>query len=158
MQRRSRVLLAGAAILSGLIAGVDFDRTLVAMPAWQTVGASAWATFSRQADLGNGLVLYPLEAIGAFLLLIAVSLSLRLDGVPWSRIPLPLWIAIGASGVGLLLTLVAAPIMFSIRAATETALLQAALADFRFFGDVRGAFQVLAFVFAVVALTAPNRG
>src|SRR5216684_8245748 len=74
---RSRFLLAAAAVLGGLLAGLDVDRTLVAMPAWQAVGPTAWAEFSRHADLGKGLFLYPLEAIGTFLLLMAAATSLR---------------------------------------------------------------------------------
>ena len=36
------------------------------MPAWQRVGAPAWAQFSRWADMGAvGLILYPLSAFRA---------------------------------------------------------------------------------------------
>ena len=39
------------------------------MPAWQRVGAPAWAEFSRWADRGAaGLILYPLEGIGGAIL------------------------------------------------------------------------------------------
>src|SRR5690348_16102436 len=111
---RSRFLIAGAAVLGGLIAGLDVDRTVVGMPAWHAVGPTAWAEFSRQADLGNGLFLYPLEAIGGFLLLLAAVISLRLEGARLSRLPWVLWTAIFASAAGLLLTFIAAPIMLSI--------------------------------------------
>ena len=67
---RSRFLLAAAAVLGELLAGLDVDRTLVAMPAWQAVGPTAWAEFSHHADIAKGLFLYPLNAIGAFPLLI----------------------------------------------------------------------------------------
>src|SRR6266545_735952 len=138
---RSRLLLAAAAVLNGLIAGLDVDRTLVAMPAWQVVGPTAWAEFSRQADLGNGLFLYPLEAIGGFLLLVGVATSLRSESASSFRLPLALWVAIFASAAGLLLTLVAAPIMLSIRGAAEPASLQNSFAAFRFWGDIRGVCQ-----------------
>ena len=54
-----------AAVLNGMLAS-GINRTLVDMPAWQRVGAPAWAKFSRWADMGTyGLILYPLEGIGA---------------------------------------------------------------------------------------------
>ena len=49
----TRIVLVLAILLSGLLAGGDIDRAFVAMPAWQQVGAVAWAEFSRHADLGN---------------------------------------------------------------------------------------------------------
>jgi len=153
---RSRFLLAAAAVLGGLLAGLDVDRTLVAMPAWQAVGPTAWAEFSRHADLGKGLFLYPLEAIGTFLLLMAAATSLRLEGAGWSRVPWELWAAIFASAASLLLTLIAAPIMLGIRDAADPASLQTALAGFRFWGDVRGALQLIAFVATVSALSRPG--
>jgi hypothetical protein len=59
----TRLLLIAAAFVSGLLAGGNIDRAFVAMPAWQEVGATNWAEFSRHADLGNGMWLYPIEAI-----------------------------------------------------------------------------------------------
>lgn len=56
------VLLAAA--FNGL-SGSGMDRSLIEMPAWQHVGALAWAAFSRWADVGtNGLILYPIEKVG----------------------------------------------------------------------------------------------
>lgn len=75
---RSRFLLAAAAVLGGLLAGLDVDRTLVA------------------------------------------------------------------------------PIMLGIRDAADPASLQTALAGFRFWGDVRGALQLIAFVATVSALSRPG--
>jgi hypothetical protein len=56
------IVLATLAVLAnGLLAGLSVDRSVVAMPAWRWVGVRGWAAFSRRADLGNGLVLYPLR-------------------------------------------------------------------------------------------------
>jgi hypothetical protein len=44
---RTRALLIAATVLSGLLAGGNVDRAIVAMPAWEQVGAAAWAEFSR---------------------------------------------------------------------------------------------------------------
>jgi hypothetical protein len=45
-------LIVAELLLGGLAAALN--RTLVEMPAWHHLGAGAWATFSRMADLGNG--------------------------------------------------------------------------------------------------------
>ncbi len=60
--------------LNGILAS-GINRTLVDMPAWQHIGASAWAAFSQWADLGtNGMILYPLEGIGGVVLIIAAAI------------------------------------------------------------------------------------
>ena len=76
----------------------------------------------------------------------------------WSRVPGVLWIAIIAAAAGLLLTLVAAPIMLGLRNTLNPASLQGAFAGFWFWGNVRGICQLIAFVAAVTALMrAANR-
>ena len=151
---RTRALLIAATVLSGLLAGGNVDRAIVAMPAWEKVGASGWATFSRHADLGNGLVLYPLEAIGAFLLIVLTAVSLYRGGAARVRIMLPLCSAAVLAAAGLLCTLKAAPIMLSVGHLDDPASLQQAFDGFRFWGDIRGAAQVLAFFATIWALSA----
>ena len=124
---RTRALLIAATVLSGLLAGGNVDRAIVAMPAWEKVGASAWAAFSRHADLGNGLVLYPLEAIGAFLLILLAAVSLYLDRMARARIMLPLCTALALAAAGLLCTLKAAPIMLSVGHLDDPASLRTSL-------------------------------
>src|ERR1043166_7537767 len=64
---RSRVwsiatwLMFGATILGGLLAGGNFDRLAIQMPAWRGLAPRAWAEYSRRADLRNGIVVYPIE-------------------------------------------------------------------------------------------------
>jgi hypothetical protein len=77
----TRALLIAATLVSGSLVGGNIDRAFVAMPAWQEVGAVAWAEFSRHADLRNGLILYPLEAIGGAILTVSAAIRLHLDGV-----------------------------------------------------------------------------
>src|SRR4051812_33040556 len=150
----TRFLLVAATVLSGLLAGGNLDRAFVAMPAWEQVGVLAWAEFSRRADLGNGLVLYPLEAIGAFLLLLAAAVSLYVGRAVKARIALPLCGTIVLAAGGLLCTLKAAPIMLSVGHLSDPAALRQAFEGFRFWGDIRGVAQVLAFFAAVWALAA----
>src|SRR4051812_14190268 len=76
---RTRFLLAAAIFASGILAGTVVDRALVGGPAWHDLGAEAWAQFSRRADLGTGLIVYSVEAIGAALLLVAAAVSSRFD-------------------------------------------------------------------------------
>jgi len=55
-------------------------------PAWHSLGAQAWAQFSRQADLGTGMIAYPAEAIGTTVLLIAAGVRNHLDRSGMSRL------------------------------------------------------------------------
>jgi hypothetical protein len=56
-------LIIGATFLGGPLAGVAVDRLLVQLPAWQQTGPVAWAEFTRAADLGRGLLLYPAKGL-----------------------------------------------------------------------------------------------
>jgi hypothetical protein len=149
----TRALLIGATVLGGLLAGGNVDREFVAMPAWRRVGAEPWAAFSRSADLGNGLVLYPLEAIGAALLTLAAAIAFWLDGDVARSAAWPLYAAVVLAILGLLLTVKAAPIMLGIRHVTDRAALQRAFEGFRFWGNFRAVCQVLCFLAQVLALS-----
>ena len=151
---RTLYLLIAATVLSGLLAGGNIDRAIVAMPAWEQVGASAWAEFSRHADLGTRLVLYPLEAIGALLLILATAVSLHLGRTLKAHVALPLYSAVVLAAGGLLCTLKAAPIMLSVGHLSDPASLQQAFDGFRFWGDIRSVAQVLAFFATIWALAA----
>jgi hypothetical protein len=71
---RTQLLFVGATIIAGLLAGGVFDRVIVGGPAWPQLGAEAWAEYSRHADLGTGLLAYPVEGIGAPLLLLTAAI------------------------------------------------------------------------------------
>ena len=114
------------------------------MPAWQQVGAPAWADFSRHADLVNGLFLYPIEAIGSFVLILAAMVNLHLDRAARGRAALPIYGAVLLSVGGLLCTLKAAPIMLGVEGLGDPAALRQAFDGFHFWGNIRAAFQVLA--------------
>lgn len=152
VSRRSVVLTALLALVAGLLAGLDFDRTFVAMPAWQAVGAQSWAAFSRHADLGPGLVLYPVEAVAGLLLAAAAAASAWFDRRTASVGFLALLLAVlGAIG-GLVTTAFAAPVMLGIATQADPAILGQSLDAFQFRGDIRGAFQLITFAAAVLAL------
>src|ERR1700752_777580 len=73
---RLRFLLMSACVLSGLLTGETVDRLVIGFPAWKYTGIAAWAEYSRHADLGNGVFVYPLEGMLSFLLLLASSVLL----------------------------------------------------------------------------------
>ncbi len=149
----NRALLAIALLFSGLLAGSNIDRAVVAMPAWQVVGAAGWAEFSRHADLGNGLLLYPAEAFGAALLGLAAAIGFHLDRDARGSVKLLLDAAVVLSAAGLLLTIEAAPVMLGIRDVSDPIALAHAFEGFRLWGDLRAICQVLAFVAQLMALT-----
>jgi hypothetical protein len=143
--RTRRLVIATVAVL-GLI-GSEFDRAVVATPAWQRLGVADWAAFSRHADLGNGLVVYPIVGILPTLLAVAAAISHRLDrdrrrsaGVP---IQLTALFMLGVMAT----TAVAAPIMLGVDDLHDTASLRHAFETFTLWGVyVRGAFFAAAFV------------
>ncbi len=140
------VLILAATVFDGLLAGMNVDRALVQMPAWRQVGARAWAAYSRHADLGNGLFLYPFEAIGGALLTIAAAIAFQFDaGIPRAA-AIPIYLSLALALGGLAATILAAPKMLSLRRISDSqAVLQQAFDGFERWGDVRGIFQVLAF-------------
>lgn len=148
-------LIIAATILNGFLAGGNVDRAIVQMPAWRKVGARAWAAYSRRADLENGLFLYPIEAVGGALFTISAAVSFQFDrAVPISA-ALPIYLSVALVLGGLLATVKAAPIMMSVRRiGDDTSALQKALDGFRLWGNVRGGFQILAFLTNIWALVA----
>jgi hypothetical protein len=153
-QTRTRFLFGLATIMSGIIlAGGVADRVIVGGPAWRRLGGEAWAAYSRLADLGAGLVAYPIEGIGATVLLVATAVSYFLDGGRRREVIVPLYCAVAFSAGGLLLTLKAAPIMLGLAHAESTSSIQEAFHNFFLWGlYVRGAADMLAFVAVVWAL------
>ncbi len=148
-------LVIGATILDGFLAGGNVDRIIVQMPAWRQVGARAWAVYSRKADLGNGLFLYPFEAIGGAILTIAAAMAFFFDPSAARMAALPVGLAVVFVVGGLLATIQAAPKMLSIRRVDDEAGLKAAFRGFDRWGLLRGILQVLAFganLWALVAI------
>ncbi|HYC19361.1 MAG TPA: hypothetical protein VEF35_01910 [Candidatus Bathyarchaeia archaeon] len=149
------MLIAAAIILNGFLAGGNIDRALVQMPAWRKIGAQGWAAYSRYADLGNGLFLYPTLAIGGAVLTIAAAASFQFDITAPASAAVPIYLSVALVLGGLLATVKAAPIMMSLRRiGDEASALQKALDGFRRWGNVRGAFQILAFLANLWALLA----
>jgi hypothetical protein len=146
-------LLVGAVLLGGLIAGLDMARLAVEMPAWRHVGAGAWAQFSRHADLGNGLIAFPVVAIGAALATIAALITYRMGGGSPRSAALPIHTGAVLVVLGLVTTVFAAPNMLSLRTVgNDAAAIERAFDGFEWWGGIRSVVQTLAFVANVWAL------
>jgi hypothetical protein len=135
----------------------SLNRTLVEMPAWRHLGAQAWATFSRSADLGNGTILYPLAGIGGFALILAAAIVFRLGPRrPWS-VAIPVYGAALLAICVILTTTQAAPIMLSLhRIGDDPRALQQAFEGFYRWDSIRaviGMLEGFAEIWALVALS-----
>src|SRR5687768_18517520 len=64
------ILVFSATVMTGLLAGMNLDKSIVQLPARHRMGVVAFAAFSRANDLGNGLIAYPILGIGSALLTI----------------------------------------------------------------------------------------
>lgn len=154
----TRTLLIFATLFSGLLAGGNVDRAFVAMPAWHLVGAIPWAEFSRHADLGNGLILYPIEAIGGALLTIAAAIMIHFDRNAPRATAVPIYAAALFAVGGLVLTAKAAPTMLGIRGVSELVVLQRAFEEFWYWGNLRAICQVSVFLLQLATLAMLLRG
>jgi len=146
-------LIVAELLLGGLAAALN--RTLVEMPAWHHLGAGAWATFSRMADLGNGEILYPLVGIGGTASILAAAIAFRFSSRrPWS-VALPLYGAALMAVCGLLITTQAAPIMLSLpRIGNDPAALRQAFEGFDRWDSIRAVFGALGYCAEIWALVA----
>ena len=152
----TRRLVVAATLVTSLLANGLVNRGAIEMPAWQQTGPLAWAAFSCHADLAlPALAIYPVEAFSGALLSIAAVLSFRRDGTQPRSATIPIYGAALMTVGGLLATTQAAPIMLSVPSLGDDAVaLQHALDGFQLWGNVRGVFQMLAFIASVWALVA----
>ena len=156
MQREAsllRGLVIAAVAWQGLFGGVVV-RALVETPAWRQLGVAAWADFSRAADLGPGLVAYPLFGIVSWVVVLAAAVVFTLDRRANRVASVPIYVAAVFSIVAAITTIVAAPTMISIRDLVDNApAIGAAFARFTLWGVyVRGAAFGLSFLGSLSAL------
>jgi hypothetical protein len=88
----TRSLAVGAVVLGGIVAGFSVNRLLVELPAWADLGPEPWASFTRRADLGKGLVVYPLEGLSALVCSVGAAVLAHFDRSDQSTL-LPLHLA-----------------------------------------------------------------
>jgi hypothetical protein len=145
-------LIALATAINGLLSGLNMDTALVKLPVRQRIGAVAYATFACGNDLGNGLVVYPLLGIGAALLTVLATAVAYIESSPM-EVLLPLSIASLLSVLHSFATTRAAPVMLSLKDATDDETNLAAILDrFARWHAVRATFQVATFFVLLLAL------
>jgi hypothetical protein len=146
-----------AAFTNGLLAGGNVDRLLVATPAWEQVGLTGWADFSRAADLGHGQIFYPAIALGSTALAVLAVASLMRKPTGRRDILVSVGLSAGFMIIALPFSLKAVPFMQSLRSIHdgELAALKQAFAGAHFWGGFQGYFHIAAFcseLWAVAAL------
>jgi len=150
-------LLVLAAVVIGGLFGSLLDRSLVATPAWQRLGAAAWADYSRHADLGNGDIVYPVGAILWWGLVIGAAIAYRRDAAAPRAARYPIYLALGSVLGAIGSTIIAAPVMQRVGSISDSDIngLHNAFQIFTMWGVyIRGAFFGLVFVCTVWALVA----
>jgi hypothetical protein len=148
----TRFLIVIACLMGGALAGGDVYRYIIEVPAWRHLNIDSWQKYSEHADLGNGLVLFPIEAIGSAIPLIVASIIfLRNSTFKFSTWLLHLSTLFAL--IGLVFTFFAAPLMLNLPNIHDNdALIQETFNKFHFWGTLRAVAQLLSFFFSVLAL------
>ena len=141
----TRSLVVAATALGGITTGTSFDKSIVQLPAWNQVGAEPWATFSREADLRNGLRWYPAMGIGTVLANIAAAIAVHRDPAAPPAAVVPTQTAALLAIGHMLATARAAPNMLRVRRTEDPDSLKAALEGFTRWQTVRTGLDVLMF-------------
>jgi hypothetical protein len=150
-------ILFVAILASGLLAGISLDKSLVQLPARHRLGVVAFADFSRAADLGRGLIWYPVLGIGAPMLIIVALLLQAIQGFNGVAVtPLVLAAVLGVAHV--VTTSRAAPLLLQLRReASDADELEALYQQFTAWHTVRCLLQVATFVIVLWALLVIQR-
>lgn len=134
-----------ATAINGLLAGLNVDTALVKLPTRHRIGASAYATFARGNDMGNGLIVYPVLGIGAALFTLLVT-ALAFVNQSNREVLVLLSLASLFSFLHTFATTRAAPTLLSLKDATrDDALVTAKLDRFARWHTIRALFQVPVF-------------
>lgn len=150
----TRSLVIGATILGGIIAGFSLNRMLVELPAWQHLGAEAWARYTRAADLSRGFAVYPTEGLAALILTLGAASSLHFDPrVPRSA-AWPLYLAAVTALLAFIVTrfLVAPNVLCLKKGIADVGLLQQALVKTTQWWFAKTILHILTFVCNIWAL------
>jgi hypothetical protein len=140
-----------AALVNGVLAGINLDRYIVQEPAFRRLPVERWVEYVRLADLRTGLVWYPLLAVLSLLTILAA------DWLATGRQSMPqLAGALGLTTLlvvaGLVATGGAAPTLLRLRSAPSAESGRAVFARFHRWGLIRAVFQTLAFLTTLWAL------
>ncbi len=146
-------LLAAATIFNGILAGGSLIKSVVELPARQTIGLPAMAAYHRAADLRTGFRIYPALGLGAPALTIPLAIAFVADpGAPAAAASFG-YLAAGLSLSHVFATTRAAPNLLKLRSGiTEEAALADVYRGFTRWQTVRAILQLAAFVAVVLAL------
>jgi hypothetical protein len=148
------LLMAAACVITGLLAGGSVDRYVVQVPAWRHLNTLSWAEYTRYAEFGNGLYLYPFEVLGSFILLFTTTSIVLISRQKFQHVAMPVFLATIFATIGLIFTFFSFPVMLSIRAlGNNVTAVQNAFDRFHFWGWLRAIAQLLSFFACVWVFT-----
>ena len=152
------LLMAAATILTGLLAGGSVDRYVVEVPAWRHLSMLSWAEYTRYAEFGNGLYLYPFEVLGSFILLFTATTLVLIHKQRFKSIALPVHLATIFATICVIFTFFSFPVMLSIQSiGNNETLVQHAFDKFHFWGLLRAIAQLLSFFACAWVFTRKSR-
>lgn len=152
------VLIVFATALNGIAAGASLDQAIKQLPARHRIGVVAYSTYSKGADLGNGVPWYVSIGIGAVVLTIGAAIAALSQQIALET-ALPVYVAVVLSILHSLITSQAAPTMFSQRRhENDEAALTKVFNRFARLHAFRALLQVVTFATLLWALTStPTR-
>ena len=153
----TRGVVVAATALDGIATGTSFDKSIVQLSAWHQVGAEPWATYSREADLRNGLRWYPAMGIGMLLANIAAAVAVHRDPTAPRSAALPTHAAALLAIGHMLATAQAAPNMLAVRRTDDPDSLKGALEGFTRWQAVRTGLDALMFAANLWSLESVSR-
>jgi len=150
--RQAIWLPLAAVVANGLLVGASLDQSIKQLPARRRIGVTAFAAYSQDADLRNGIPWYATLGLGAPALTLAAAAVGRHQPPAQRR---ALVLAAGLSVGHLLVTAVAAPVNFSQRTHTgDPAALARVFDTFERLTAVRTVLQAATLAAMVWALAA----
>jgi hypothetical protein len=111
----SPTLIILATAFNGIVAGASLDQSIKQLPSRHKIGPKAFSTYSRAADLGNGIIWYVTIGIGSASLTIAAAISILFQEVGYSYYANAIYVAAILSVAHSAVTAKAAPTNFSQR-------------------------------------------
>ncbi len=145
-------LLLCSTFTGGLLAGMALDKSLVQLTSRSRIGIPAYVEYSKAADLGAGLLWYPLIGVGAPLFAIAGAIVVGVQHPPAGK-----WVSASVAAVfaalHLFTTSRAAPQMLSLRSpAFKSEAAELTLRKFASWHALRFGFQTATFVSSLWAI------
>jgi hypothetical protein len=114
MDDTTRLLIVLATAVNGILVGASLDQSIKQLPARHRIGITAYSTYSKAADLGNGIPWYVSLGVGGVVLTIGASIAAFSQEIA-SKTAVPLYMSVVLSILHSLVTTQAAPTLFRQR-------------------------------------------